>query len=126
MIVLPAGHAWTWALQDFRGHPVVLVFYPADWEPVSTDQLRRYNEVLPEVRALGAELVGVSVDSVWCHRASAHDLGLEFRLLSDFHPRAARRARTGCTIRVNGPAGERFLWSTLRASFDGTTSHPRK
>jgi peroxiredoxin len=43
--------------------------------------------VLPEVRALGAELVGVSVDSVWCHRAFASDLGLEFRLLSDFHPR---------------------------------------
>ena len=72
-IVLPAGHARTWALHDFKGHPVVLVFYPADWEPVSADQLRRYNDVLPEVRSLGAELVGVSVDSVWCHRAFAHD-----------------------------------------------------
>ena len=86
-IVLPAGHARTWALRDFRGRPVVLVFYPADWEPVSADQLRRYNDVLPEVRSLGAELVGVSVDSVWCHRAFARDLGVEFRLLSDFHPR---------------------------------------
>jgi peroxiredoxin len=58
-IVLPAGHARTWALRDFRGRPVVLVFYPADWEPVSADQLRRYNDVLPEVRSLGAELEGV-------------------------------------------------------------------
>jgi hypothetical protein len=60
--------AWTWALSIRRGasgRPVVLVFYPADWEPVSTDQLRRYNDVLPEVRALGADLVGVSVFSVW-------------------------------------------------------------
>jgi peroxiredoxin len=106
-IVLPAGRARTWALHDFSGQPVVLVFYPADWEPVSTAQLRRYNDVLPEVRSLGAELVGVSVDGVWCHWAFAHDLRLEFRLLSDFHPRggAARaygvyRPRLGTSERA--------------------------
>ncbi len=94
-IVLPAGHARTWALRDFRGQPVVLVFYPADWEPVSTDQLRRCNDVLPEVRSLGAELVGVSVDGVWCHQMFMHDLRLEFRLLSDFHPRGGAACAYG-------------------------------
>lgn len=88
-IALPAGRGWTWVLQHFRGRPVVLVFYPADWEPVSADQLRRYNDVLPEIRSFGAELVGVSVDSIWCHQAFRRDLRLQFHLLSDFHPRGA-------------------------------------
>lgn len=88
-IALPAGRGWTWVLRDFRGQPVVLVFYPADWEPVSADQLRRYNDVLPEIRNFGAELVAVSIDSVWCHRAFRQDVGLQFHLLSDFHPRGA-------------------------------------
>jgi peroxiredoxin len=108
-IVLPAGHGRTWILDDFRGRPVVLVFYPADWEPVSTDQLRRYNHVLPEVRSLGAELVGVSVASVWCRRAFAHDLGLEFRLLSDFHPRGGA-ARAYGVYRPRQGTSERALF----------------
>lgn len=86
-IELPAGHGWTWALQDFRQRLVVLVFYPADWEPVSADQLRTYDKALPEIHQLGAELVGVSVDSIWCHEAFARELQLRFRLLSDFQPR---------------------------------------
>jgi peroxiredoxin len=88
-IALPVGHGQIWRLQDHRGQPVVVVFYPADWEPVSTDQLRCYNDVLPQVRSLGAALVGVSVDSTWCHHALIRDLGLRFRLLSDAHPRGA-------------------------------------
>jgi peroxiredoxin len=86
---------------------VVLVFYPGDWEPVSTDQLQSYNDALPEIHRLGAELVGVSVDSVWCHEAFARDLRLGFKLLSDFHPRgrAARaygvyRTRQGTSARA--------------------------
>lgn len=104
-IVLPAGHSWTWILQDYRGRAVVIVFYPADWEPISTDQLRRYNTALPEIRGLGAELVGVSVDSVWCHRAFAHDLGLEFRLLSDFHPRGGAARAYGVYRPRQGTSG---------------------
>jgi peroxiredoxin len=104
-IVLPAGHARTWALHDFRGRPVVLVFYPADWEPISADQLERCNNVLPEVRSLGAELVGVSVDSVWCHRAFARDLQLSFRLLSDFHPRGGAARAYGVYRPRHGTSG---------------------
>jgi peroxiredoxin len=88
-IVLPAGPTHSWALRDFRGKPVVLVFYPADWEPVSTDQLAHYNEIVPQLGALNAELVGISVDGVWCHQAFARALGLRFRLLSDARPRGA-------------------------------------
>jgi hypothetical protein len=96
-IVLPVGPAESWALRDFRGKPVVLIFYPADWEPVSTDQLTRYNEIVPQIHALGAELVGISVDSMWCHQAFAKALRLGFRLLSDACPRAPPRGPMACT-----------------------------
>ena len=51
-------------LSDFRGQPVVLAFYPADWSPVCGDQMALYNEILPEFKELGAEILGISVDGV--------------------------------------------------------------
>jgi peroxiredoxin len=94
-IALPAGVGQTWRLHDHRGKPVAVAFYPADWEPVSTDQLSSYNDALPQIRSMNAELVGVSVDSIWCHQAFAAHLRLRFPLLADFHPRggAARAYR---------------------------------
>jgi peroxiredoxin len=74
-------------LADFRGHPLVMAFYPADWSPVCTDQMALYNEVLPEFRRLGAELVGISVDGAWCHAAFASHRNLHFPLLADFEPK---------------------------------------
>jgi peroxiredoxin len=76
-------------LGELRGRPVILVFYPADWSPVCGDQMALYNEILPEFREYGAELVGISVDGVWCHAAFAHDRKLHFPLLSDFEPKGA-------------------------------------
>src|SRR5260370_18716932 len=64
-----------------------------------------HNDVLPEVRRLGAELMGVSVDSVWCHRAFAHNLGLEFCLLSDFHPRGGAARAYGVYRPHQGTCG---------------------
>jgi peroxiredoxin len=75
------------ALTDFRGRRVVLVFYPLDFSPVCTDQLSVYQEVLPQIEASGAALVGVSVDSHWAHRAFREKLGLTMPLLSDFEPK---------------------------------------
>jgi peroxiredoxin len=46
-----------------------------------------YNEILPEFRNLGAELVGISIDHAWCHVAFAQSRNLHFPLLADFHPR---------------------------------------
>ena len=66
---------------------MVLAFYPADWSPVCGDQLALYNEVLPEFRKHGAELLGISVDGVWCHEAYAQARRLRFPLLADFHPK---------------------------------------
>src|SRR3979411_3281465 len=74
-------------LSDLRGRPVILAFYPADWSPACRDQVTLYNEVLPEFRKHGAELLGISVDGVWCHAAFARDRHLHFPLLSDFEPK---------------------------------------
>jgi peroxiredoxin len=67
------------SLADFRGKPLILAFYPADWSPVCGDQMALYNEVLPEFRKFGAEILGISVDGVWCHLAFAKDRKLHFR-----------------------------------------------
>jgi cytochrome oxidase Cu insertion factor (SCO1/SenC/PrrC family) len=57
------------SLSDFAGRTVVLVFYPADFSPVCTDQLNAYQEVLGELEERGLTLLGVSVDSAWTHKA---------------------------------------------------------
>jgi peroxiredoxin len=75
------------SLDDFRGRKVVLVFYPLDFSPVCTDQLSIYQEVLPQIADAGAEVVGISVDSSWTHRAFRERLGLTMTLLSDFEPK---------------------------------------
>jgi peroxiredoxin len=75
------------SLSDFRGRPVILAFYPADWSPVCGDQMALYNQILDEFRGLGAELLGVSVDGAWCHLAFAQDRKLHFPLLADFEPK---------------------------------------
>ena len=75
------------SLSDFRGRAVILAFYPADWSPVCGDQMALYNEVLPEFHRLNAELLGVSVDGLWCHRAYRDHRNLHFPLLSDFEPK---------------------------------------
>lgn len=75
------------ALGEFRGRPVILAFYPADWSPVCGDQMTLYNELLPEFRRHNAALLGISVDGVWCHLAFARDRKLHFPLLADFEPK---------------------------------------
>jgi peroxiredoxin len=75
------------SLADFRGKPLILVFYPEDWSPVCSDQLALYQELLPDFRELGAELVALSVDGVWCHLAFAENRNLHFPLLADFEPK---------------------------------------
>jgi peroxiredoxin len=81
--------------RDFRGRALIMAFYPADWSPVCTDQMALYNEILPEFEKLGAELVGVSIDHVWCHGAFARARNLRFPLLADFHPKGKVSRRYG-------------------------------
>ena len=90
------------SLSELRGQPVVLAFYPADWSPVCGDELALFNEILPEIRKSGAEMIGISVDGVWCHAAFAHDRNLHFTLLSDFEPKGAVSRQYGAYRETDG------------------------
>lgn len=97
------------SLSDFRGRPVVLAFYPADWSPVCGDQMALYNELLDEFTRFDAELLGISVDGAWCHIAFAHDRKLRFPLLSDFQPKG-HVARLYGAYREQDGTSERALF----------------
>jgi peroxiredoxin len=97
------------SLSEFRGQPVILAFYPADWSPVCGDQMSLYNEVLPEFHHFNAELMGISVDGVWSHAAFAQDRNLHFPLLADFEPKGAV-ARTYGVYRQHDGTTERALF----------------
>jgi peroxiredoxin len=90
------------SLADFRGKPLILAFYPADWSPVCGDQMALYNEVLPEFHKFGAEILGISVDGVWCHLAFAKDRKLHFPLLADFEPKGSVARKFGAYNSDNG------------------------
>ena len=98
----------TLSLAEFRGQPVILAFYPEDWSPVCSDQMALYQEVLPEFRKFDAELLGISVDGVWCHLAFARDRNLHFPLLADFEPKG-EVSRAYHAYRVKDGTSERAL-----------------
>lgn len=75
------------SLKDYRGKNVVLVFYPLDWSPACSDQLSLYQSELAEFARHNAEVIGVSVDSMYSHGAWAAVRGITFPLLADFHPK---------------------------------------
>lgn len=75
------------SLHDFRGSPVVLIFYPLDWSPTCSDQLSLYQTELPEFERYGAKLLGISVDSIYSHGAWAAVRGITYPLLADFEPK---------------------------------------
>ncbi|WNV75247.1 peroxiredoxin [Geodermatophilus sp. DSM 44513] len=84
---LPDANGQPVSLSDFRGRPVVLVFYPLDWSPGCSRQLELYQQELGEFEARGASVIGVSVDSIYSHGAWAAVRGITFPLLADFHPK---------------------------------------
>ena len=92
------------SLSDFRGRPVILAFYPNDFSPVCGDQLGLYNEILSEFHKHHAELLGISVDSSWCHGAFASNRRLHFPLLADFEPKGAVAKRYGVYREHEGTA----------------------
>jgi len=86
---LPVAPGHQFSLSELHGKPVIIAFYPADWSPTCGDQIALYNEILPEFQKFGAELLGISVDGPWCHKAFAEAKHLRMKLLSDFEPKGA-------------------------------------
>ena len=97
------------SLAEFRGQPVILAFYPGDWSPVCSDQMALYQELLPEFQKFNAQLLGISVDGVWCHLAFASDRNLHFPLLADFEPKG-EVARAYQVYRETEGTSERALY----------------
>jgi peroxiredoxin len=106
---LPSTPDQTVSLVEFRGRPLILAFYPEDWSPVCSDQLALYQELLPEFRRYDAELVGISVDGIWCHLAFARDRNLHFPLLADFEPKGEVSRAYG-VYRAQDGTSERALY----------------
>lgn len=106
---LRAGHDQIVKLSDYKGKPLILVFYPADFSPVCTDELALFNEVLPEFERYGASIVGISVDGIWSHQAFAKSRNLRFPLLSDFEPKGAVSRAYGAYRETDGMS-ERALF----------------
>lgn len=106
---LPSGPDEVVGLEQFRGRPLILAFYPADWSPVCGDQMSLYQAVLPEFEELGARIVGISVDGPWSHAAYAKEHGLTFPLLADFEPQG-EVARAYGVYRHEDGTSERALF----------------
>lgn len=110
------------SLAEFRGRPLILAFYPADWSPVCSDQMVLYQELMSEFQKHQAQVLGISVDGVWCHIAFAKSRNIGFPLLADFEPKGdvsrayrAYRSSDGFSERALfaiDPAGSVY-WSYL-------------
>jgi len=80
---LPGTGAQNYSLSQYRGSPVVLVFYPGDNTPVCTKQLCSYNDELSQFAGLSAQVLGISAQDVASHEAFAAKHGFRFPLLAD-------------------------------------------
>ena len=121
---LPVAPDKKLSLSELRGKPVILAFYPADWSPVCGDQMALYNEVLPEFQKHGAQLVGISVDGVWCHAAFAKDHNLHFPLAADFEPKGAVARAYGVYRQEAVSANGHSSSSTRTGSSPGAICRP--
>ncbi len=75
------------SLADFKGRKVLIVFYPFDFSSVCTDQLTTYQEIRPQLAEQNVEMVGISVDHPYAHKAFQEKLGIDTTLLADFEPK---------------------------------------
>jgi len=93
-------------LSDFRGKKnVVIVFYPLDWSPVCTNEHVCFVNDMKRFEQLDAQVLGLSVDSVWSHKAFAEKMGIHYPLLADFQPRGAVADKFGVYLADRGITG---------------------
>jgi mycoredoxin-dependent peroxiredoxin len=92
-------------LSDFKGKKVVLMFYPLDWSPVCTNEHTCMVNDMKRFDQLKAQVLGLSVDSVWSHKAFADKMGIKYPLLADFQPRGAVADKFGVYLSDKGITG---------------------
>jgi peroxiredoxin len=97
-------------LSDFAGKKnVVLMFYPLDWSPTCTSEHACFVNEMKAFETLDAEVLGVSVDSVWSHKAYAEKMGIHYSLLADFQPRGAMSDKYGVYLPAKGITGRSIV-----------------
>ena len=90
-------------LSDYRGKKnVLLLFYPLDFSPVCSVENRECAELLPAKGGDGVQVLGVSVDSRWSHKAFAAQNNISYPLLADFHPKGAVAEKYGVYLPEKG------------------------
>jgi mycoredoxin-dependent peroxiredoxin len=90
-------------LSDFRGKKnVILLFYPLDFSPVCSVETKQCAEMLPTKGSADVEVLGISVDSLWAHKAFAAQQGIQYPLLADFHPKGAVAEKYGVYLAEKG------------------------
>ena len=93
-------------LADFAGkRNVVLIFYPLDFSPICTNEHACFVNDLKQFDKLDAQVLGLSVDSVWAHKAFADKMGISYPLLADFHPKGAVADKFGMYLAEKGITG---------------------
>jgi mycoredoxin-dependent peroxiredoxin len=93
-------------LSDFAGKQnVVLVWYPLDWSPTCTNEHVCFVNEMKSFETLDAAILGVSVDSIWSHKAYAEKMGIKYSLLADFHPKGAMSEKYGVYLADKGITG---------------------
>ncbi len=90
------------SLQDLRGKNVVLAFYPLDFSPVCSKEHACFHDDFSQFQGLSAEILGISVDSAWAHKAFAEKLGISYSLLADFHPKGDVARKYGLYLEEKG------------------------
>ena len=92
-------------LADYRGRNVVLIIYPLNWSPVCTNEHACFVNDMKQYEKLNAQVLGLSVDSVWAHKAFAEKMGITYPLLADFHPKGAVADKFGMYLAEKGITG---------------------
>jgi peroxiredoxin len=93
------------SLSDYRGKKtVLLIFYPLDFSPVCSVENKQCAEMLPTAGAEDVAVLGISVDSLWSHRAFAEKNGISYPLLADFHPKGEVARKYGVFLEEKGLA----------------------
>jgi peroxiredoxin len=97
------------SLADFRGRKVLIVFYPFDFSSVCSDQLSVFQGIKPQLAESGVEMLGISVDHSFAHKAFQEKLGIDTTLLADFEPKGEVAKAYGSYVDAVGMANRTLV-----------------
>jgi peroxiredoxin len=112
------------SLSEFRGKRVLIVFYPFDFSSVCSDQLSAYQEILPQLEENGVEMIGISIDHPYAHKAFQEKLGIETTLLADFEPKGEVARAYGSYVDAIGMANRTLVLIDADGNIEWTHESP--